>query len=167
MKSTVTMLVCWLLGELSCLLHELGHAAGDRIGGSHSPWSIYVGSGPALLRIGRLRFRLIPVGGYYIPEVEQTSTKGAILMLAGGPLVSLLLTLLFGILRFLVFPSAAAENSLIDLHDLSAFFFLWNLFQFLSTAIPMRYHIVCPGLDSDGKQILTLLRTRRNNVVTK
>ena len=163
MNHVITPLACWVLCELSCLLHELGHAAGDRMGGSRALWRIIVGSGPKLLELGRIRFRLIPVGGYYLPESGEDPAKGMIPMLAGGPTASLLLTLLFGALRFFVFTSAGAENSLLDLRELSSFVFLWNLFQFLFTAIPMRYRVVCPGLDSDGRQILTLLRERKDD----
>lgn len=159
MQYVITALACWLLCELSCLLHELGHAAGDRIGGNHAPWKIRVGSGPRLLEIGRFCFFLIPAGGYYLPEYEDDSKKQKLLMLAGGPLVSLLLTLLFGVLRFFVFPDAASESALLDLRYASAFVFLGNLFQFLFTALPMRYRLVCPGLESDGKKLLALLRT--------
>ena len=98
------------------------------------------------------------------PPVLKALTKTAA---AFGPIsfttASLLLTLLFGALRFFVFTSAGAENSLLDLRELSSFVFLWNLFQFLFTAIPMRYRVVCPGLDSDGRQILTLLRERKDD----
>ena len=81
-------------------------------------------------------------------------------MLAGGPAASLLLTLLFGVLRFGFFQTPAGDAALIDLRYLFSFVFLANLFQFFSTALPMRYRVVCAGLDSDGKQILNLLRDK-------
>ena len=161
MQNVITVLVCWLLCELCCLIHELGHAIGHRIGGGRAPWIILVGSGPLLLKVGRFRFSLIPAGGFYCPESEDVSAKEQLLMLAGGPLTSLLLTLVFGVLRFGVFQGAAVEPDLMDFRYLSAFVFMCNLSQFFFTAVPMRYHVVCCGHDSDGKKILTLLRRNR------
>ena len=38
------------------------------------------------------------------------------------------------------------------------FLLSFNFFQFLSTAIPIRYRIVCRGSESDGLQIIRVLK---------
>ena len=44
------------------------------------------------------------------------------------------------------------------LFPVSRFLMFFNFFQFLFTAVPMRYRVVCRGLDSDGLQIVRTLK---------
>lgn len=159
MKYITTVLLLWALCESSCLLHELGHALGHRLGGRRGAWKILVGSGATFLNTERLSLRVFPMGGYYLPEIEEESKREKLLMLAGGPLVSLLLALLYGLLRFAVFPASNTGDGLIDWGYVSSFLFLWNLFQFLFTALPLRYRIVNRGQESDGRQFLSALKS--------
>ena len=83
-------------------------------------------------------------------------------MLAGGPFVSLLLTVLFGVIRFCIFRFIQSENSLYEiLLPVSNFLLYFNFFQFLFTIIPIRYRIVCRGFESDGLQIVQVLKQNR------
>lgn len=163
MLNVLMIPLLWLMCWLSVMLHELGHAIGFRLGSGKGPWRVFVGSGPKLFKVGRLTLMLFPFGGYFIPddEAEPKSKKGKLLMLAGGPLVSLLLTVLFGILRFLIFAPDPSKGILYDmLVYLSAYLLIFNLFQFLFTAIPLRYRIICRGTVSDGMQFVHLLKQK-------
>ena len=83
-------------------------------------------------------------------------------MIAGGPFVSLLLTALFGIIRFCLLRFIQPENSLHEIMlSVSSFLLYFNFFQFLFTIIPIRYRIVCRGFESDGLQIVQILKQNK------
>ena len=83
-------------------------------------------------------------------------------MFAGGPFVSLLLTILFGIICFCIFRFIQPESSLCEiLLPVSRFLLYFNFFQFLFTVIPIRYRIICRGFESDGLQIVHVLKHRK------
>ena len=42
--------------------------------------------------------------------------------------------------------------------SVSAFLLYFNFFQFLFTVIPMRYRVICRGHESEGLQIVHVLR---------
>lgn len=159
----IRILLIWFLCLLSILLHELGHAAGHRLSGGNAEWKVIAGSGPKMISISKCTFRLIPVGGLYIVPGEETkSNKEKIIMFAGGPFVSLLLTILFGIICFCIFRFIQPESSLCEiLLPVSRFLLYFNFFQFLFTVIPIRYRIICRGFESDGLQIIHVLKHRK------
>ena len=152
----VRILLIWLLCLLCVLLHESGHALGYRIAGGKAGWKIFAGSGPEILRTKKYTFSLIPAGGYFIPGEEPGTRKARLAMLAGGPLISLLLAALFLVCRFCFFGSAEADSGI--LLQVNNFLFYFNLFQFLFTAVPMRYRVVCRGHESDGLKIVHVLK---------
>lgn len=156
-------LLIWLLCLLAVLFHELGHALGYRISGGSAGWRVIAGSGPRILGTSKATFRLIPAGGYFVPGEEPKTNRGKIAMLAGGPFISLLLAILFGIVRLCVPALIQPESSLHEiLFQVSGFLLMFNVFQFLFTAIPMRYRVVCRGFESDGLQIVRILKQRGN-----
>ncbi len=153
------VLLIWLLCLLCVFLHESGHALGHRIAGGKAGGRVIAGSGPEFFRTARCSFRLIPAGGYFIPEEEAGTRKEKILMLAGGPLVSLLLAALFVAVCFRLRRSIPAGSGLYEiLFPVSAFLLYFNFFQFLFTVLPIRYRVICRGSESDGLQILRSLR---------
>ena len=159
MECFVRIVLIWLLCLLSVLLHELGHAAGYRISGGKAGWKVIVGSGPKLISTSKYVFRLFPAGGYFVPEEETKTNKEKIIMFAGGPFVSLLQAVLYWGICFCVFTFVQPESSLREiLLPASRFLVFFNFFQFLSTAIPIRYRIVCRGHESDGLQIIHALK---------
>ncbi len=80
-------------------------------------------------------------------------------MLAGGPVVSLLLAVLFGVLHFSIPGFIRPDSGLCEiLLQLTSFLLYFNFFQFIFTVIPIRYRIICRGLESDGLQIIHLLK---------
>ena len=149
----------WLLCLLSVFLHELGHAAGYRLSGGKAGWKVIAGSGPRMIGTSKYSFCLIPAGGYFIPGEEPETNKAKVLTLASGPFASLLQAVLYGIVHFCVLGYVQPGSSLSEiLLPVSAFVLYFNLFQFFFTAIPVRYRIVCRGLESDGLQIVHVLR---------
>lgn len=162
MVDVVKILLIWLLCLLSVLLHELGHAWGYRISGGKAKWKVIVGSGPRLISGSKYSFCLIPAGGYFIPEEESETDKARILTCAGGPLLSLLQAVLYGIIYFCV-PQFIQSGSVLReiLLSVSAFLLYFNFFQFLFTIIPMRYRVVCRGYNSDGLEIVHVLKQKK------
>ena len=153
------IILIWLLCLLSVLLHELGHALGYRISGGKAGWKVIVGSGPRLISISRFTFGLIPAGGNFVPAEEPKTDKGQIIMFAGGPFVSLLQAVLYQIIYFCISGGIQSGSSFSAiLLPTSAFLMYFNFFQFLFTAIPMRYRIICRGFESDGLQIIHILK---------
>lgn len=158
----VRIILIWLLCLLSVMLHELGHAAGYRISGGSAKWKVSVGSGPKMINISKFTFRLIPAGGYFHPKEEPETNKAKILMFAGGPFFSLLQAVLYGIIRFCILEFMQPESALHEiLLPVSTFVMYFNFFQFLFTVIPIRYRIVCRGFESDGLQIVHVLKQNK------
>ena len=134
MYNFVRIILIWLFCLLSVLLHELGHALGYRISGG-------------------------PAGGNFVPAEEPETDKGQIIMLAGGPFLSLLQAILYWITYFCISGSVQFGSSLSEiLLPVSTFLLYFNFFQFLFTAIPMRYRVICRGFESDGLQIIHILK---------
>ena len=163
MEDVARILSIWLFCLVSVLLHELGHALGYRISTGKAGWKAIAGSGPRLFSVSRCAFCLIPVGGYFIPGEEPKTKREKLMTMAGGPCVSLLLTALFGIVRLSVFGAAQPESGIHQiLFQASNFLLIFNFVQFLSTAIPMRYRVICRGFESDGLQIVHALKEKEN-----
>ena len=155
----VRILLIWLLCLLSVLLHELGHALGYQISTGKTKWKVIAGSGPKMIGTSKYIFCLIPAGGYFIPEEEPRTNKAKIITLAGGPCFSLLQVVLYGIIRFCILEFALPGSSLHEsLLSVSTFLLYFNFFQFFFTVIPIRYRIICRGLESDGLQIVHILK---------
>lgn len=162
MDIAAKILLIWPLCLLSVLLHELGHALGYRLSGGKADWKVAAGSGPRMFGTKKYAFHLIPMGGWFVPAEEPATKKGIIAMFAGGPLVSLLQAVLYGLVRFLVFGNIQPESGIREiLFYVTNFVLLYNLFQFLFTIIPVRYRIICRGHDSDGLQIIHALRHKK------
>ena len=155
----VRIILIWLLCLLSVFLHELGHAAGYRVSAGKAGWKVVAGSGPRMIGSSKFIFCLIPAGGYFIPEEEPETRKAKTLALAGGPFLSLLQAGLYGLFHFCI-PDLVQPGS--DLSEIllpvSAFLLYFNFFQFLFTVIPVRYRVICRGHESEGLQIVHVLR---------
>ena len=155
----VGILLIWLLCLLSVFLHELGHALGYQFSTGKAKWKVIAGSGPRMFGTSRYIFCLIPAGGYFIPGEEAGTNRAKIITLAGGPCVSLMQGILYGIIHFCI-PEFVQSGS--GLHEIllsvSALLFYFNFGQFLFTVIPIRYKIICKGLKSDGLQIIHAIR---------
>ncbi len=158
----VRILLTWLLCLLSVLLHELGHALGYRISTGKAKWKVIAGSGPRMIGTSKYIFCLIPAGGYFIPGEEPKTNKAKIITLAGGPFVSLLQAILYGIICFCILEFVQTGSSLHEiLLPVFTFLLYFNFFQFIFTVIPIRYRIICRGFESDGLQIIHALKHKK------
>ena len=158
----VRILLIWFLCLISVLFHELGHALGYRISGGKAGWRVIAGSGPEIIETSKYIFCLIPAGGYFLPEEETRTNKEKLMMLAGGPVVSLLQAVLYWAVCFCIFNFVQPESSLWEiLFPTSKFLVFYNFFQFLFTVIPIRYRVVCRGFESDGLQIVHVLKNKK------
>ena len=156
------LLLIWFFCLISVLLHELGHALGYRISGGKAGWRVIAGSGPEIIETSKYIFCLIPAGGYFIPEEETKTNKEKLMMLAGGPVVSLLQAVLYWAVCFCIFSFVQPESSLWEIQfPTSKFLVFYNFFQFLFTVIPIRYRVVCRGFESDGLQIVHVLKNKK------
>ena len=157
------ILLIWILCFLSVFLHELGHALGYRIGGGEAEWKIRAGSGPKIRSTAKFIFCLLPVGGYFDPRAKLGTTKEKLAMLAGGPLVTLLLAAVFYVFSDSLAWIMNSESVLYEiLFPVFLFLIFYNFFLFLFSAVPMRYKVVCKGLESDGLQIVRVLKHKEN-----
>ena len=162
MYNVVKILLIWLLCFLSVLLHELGHALGYRMTEGKAEWRIRTGSGPEIFSTEKLTFCLLPMGGYFDPREKLSTRKAKLATLAGGPLVSLLLTALFCTGCFCLARFMNTESVLYEvLFPVSRFLMFYNFFLFLFTAVPMRYRVICRGFESDGLQIIRVLKQHK------
>ena len=158
----IRLLLIWFLCLISVLLHELGHALGYRISGGKGGWRVIAGSGPEIIGSSKLVFRLIPAGGYFLPEEEAKTNKEKLMMLAGGPVVSLLQAVLYWAVCFCIFSFVQPESGLFEiLFPTSKFLMYFNFLQFLFTVVPMRYRVVCRGNERDGLQVIHLLKHKK------
>ena len=162
MYNIIKILIIWLLCLLCVFLHEMGHALGYRLSTGKTGWEVIAGSGPKFISIAKYSFCLIPAGGYFLPEEEPETNRERIMMSAGGPLVSLLLAVLFGSIVFCIVRFGQPESSLYEIMlEIITFVMYYSFFQFLFTIIPMRYRVICRGFYSDGMEILRALRNRK------
>jgi hypothetical protein len=149
-------------------LHELGHIIGGLLAGDSFGFMV---TGPLHIESdnGRLRLRfnrdLSLYGGLALTYPQQTTNfkKRRIMMVAGGPVASLLTAIVFELLAFTgeQYLSGSSATSLraqlwIDLSYVTA---VLSLFIFLVTIIPLK----TGGFMSDGMQLVYLFQDKRES----
>lgn len=155
----ITIIFYILIIPLCTLMHEIGHGIAA-VSSSSATAHVHLGhlSEPdkRSFNIGRLHFHL--KWSYY----GFCSTKGEmdknqrIINLIGGPLVSLVMAIVFGILIPVV------SNR--DVQSLFSATAIFCAVSFLVTAIPIKYPLWMGsyyGHSSDGLQVLYLLRGKK------
>ncbi|WP_257009712.1 hypothetical protein [Evansella halocellulosilytica] len=146
-----------LLLPMCVLLHEVGHGIGVVLS-SKSHARIYLGDwdkeNKHNFSIGRLHFYIRWSFVGFCAWDDRFEKQQRIAALAGGPIMSLLLVCLFGLLMAIA-PQGDIRFALTGVT-------IFNLIQFFVTAIPMTYpHWMgaYKGHPSDGLQLLRLLRS--------
>lgn len=151
----VFILFYLLVYPITVLLHELGHGLGVIIS-SKSHAHIYLGNtnekNRENFRLGRLHFHIIWSFIGYCHWGKELNKQQRVIALAGGPAMSLLLTLLCLSLTFITSHG--------DLRSLLWSTTILNFLQFLFTIVPITYPrwTGYSGHPSDGLQLLRLLR---------
>lgn len=155
----------WVLTFLSTFLHEVGHALGYMIATGDRHWHIRVGSGKKLLNSKRLTVKLLPFDGLLTPLEKNsidTATK-LIIILSGGPVVSLILVI--GLL-LLKFGGISFHSELIVLSAIESFIGIAlsiNFFILILPVIPTHYlYGEVKGLETDGLQIINAIKSQKN-----
>ncbi len=155
----------WLLFFLSTFLHEIGHALGYMIATGNRHWHIRVGWGKRLLNTKMLTVNLLPFDGFFTPLEKNRidTTAKLIVILSGGPAVSLILVIGLLLLEFggISFQSEVIAPSAAEFFVRTALFI--NFFILVLSAIPTHYFIgEIKGLETDGLQIINAIRSHRS-----
>lgn len=144
-----------MLAPTLTIFHELGHATIPLFNGKET--SIQVGSNRFIsLRVGKLKIEI----GLLKPWIGFSKWESAVSSwaFAGGPLVSLILGLVFMILGYRVSDGLTSSLFLACAG--------WCLLQFVFTAIPLNYPQWLgfePGAKSDGRQLLEIFKNSSAN----
>lgn len=158
MQKLLSLLVfIFIIGPFCTLLHEIGHGLGALLI-SQTEVHIYLGKNTEhnkeTFELGRLHFHLqwsFAVGFTHWESGFDKRQKA--MAIAGGPIMSLLLFLLFSLLALSV-----SQRELSQLINLTATF---NLIQFVISMFPINYPRWLVGyrdFPSDGLQLLHLLK---------
>ncbi|MFS0671738.1 hypothetical protein AB1K81_00925 [Ornithinibacillus sp. 179-J 7C1 HS] len=138
------------------LLHEIGHGIGAL---STSKADIHIYLGPFSednienFKFGRFHFHIQWSFVGYAYWGESLDKHQRVVALAGGPLMSLFLAFIFGLITSLDIQS--------EIRQLFSWSATYNLIQFIVTIIPIRYPgwmAAYNGMPSDGLQLIQLLR---------
>lgn len=145
--------------QLTTIIHELGHAIPARIF-SKDKVTIYLGVGDSKrnLKIGGLQVVIRGFDsftGFALWNGDKLTRLGKLVSSIGGPLISLMV----GIGSLLIARNIA-NNAL---NNLFTFIAYYNLFQFIVTAIPVKYPSwwgAYGGTTSDGYKALAILKEK-------
>lgn len=146
-----------LLIPFYILLHEVGHGLGVVLS-SNSDVHIYLGprneKNKENFTIGKFHFHLLWSYIGFVDWEARLNNRQRAAALAGGPVMSLLLTLLFAWLTYI--------NSHSELHQLFFGSMIFNLTLFIATIIPVKYPRWMGGYSghrSDGLQLLRIIKS--------
>lgn len=158
-EELLLFLIFFIVVAPTCtLLHEVGHGLGA-ISTSKSDVHIYLGKrtkdNKENFQLGRLHFHIQGSLSGFAQWEKGLDKRQRAVALAGGPIMSLLLVLLFGLLVSLISQS--------EVRQLMNWALMFNIIQFTGTIIPITYPRWMggfSGLPSDGLQLLRLLREK-------
>lgn len=157
MYTIITILTILIYGPLSTLLHELGHVI-PVLMLSNIDVGVSIGNGQNVIKsfkIGRLQIEIrkySPTSGFCSVKGEITRTLN-ILLLIGGPLMSLTLFVLFMIV-------GTNMNDLI-MRSIMNSVVIFELARVFITLMPMDYKVgYYKGSSSDGKRLMNILRRK-------
>ena len=153
----------WVLSLISVLLHEFGHALGYMLATGDRDWHIQVGQGKKLLDTKVLTVNLIVIDGCFASDEDKIdSTSQIVMMLSGGPIVSLLL-----VIGLLVLRSGwmSLSSELFAAGAIRALYYaalIINLFILLWSVIPAHgFFLDMENVGTDDMQIIDALKRHR------
>lgn len=146
---------------ISTFLHELGHIIMTKIFFDVKNCRIEIGIGKNILELKSILIKAIPASGYAYWEFNdrnnyhKSNKYRKIMPALGGPLVSLLMLILFSVIFYKARPSSEFNNFLLKM------FIIGNVSIFVSTILPIKY------LDnpSDGMCILHILKSSEDTIM--
>ena len=155
-ENLVYVIFFLLVIPICTLLHEIGHGIGV-VTTSSSHVHIYLGmknkNNKENFNLGRMHFHIqwSYIGfAYWSKDLNKRQKAFA---LAGGPIMSLLLTVVFGYLSFFEYE--------VMLRQLFGWTAIYNVIQFFVTIIPIKYPRwmgAYHGFPSDGLQLIQVLK---------
>lgn len=156
----IKIVILYVVFLFSTFAHELGHIMMAKIFYNAKNCRIEIGNGNVIFKLKKIVVRAIPASGHaYWESIDldryNNSNKMRKIMLAlGGPLFSLLMSILFAIAFYRVKP----YRELFDI--LLKFLIFMNLSCFIITILPIKY------LDniSDGQFILNIIKSTNHNI---
>lgn len=160
MELLLAVVFLWLLSFLVTFLHEFGHALGYMLGAGGRRWHIRVGSGKVLLDTKVLTVKAFPFDGYFSPlEKKIDSHAKLIMVLAGGPVLSLLLVVGLLVLKtsgISIHPEIFGPESM----DFLSNYALWmSIGMLIITARPGHYSSgENNGMATDGQKIINVIK---------
>ncbi len=161
----IPIFICtfWAICLISILLHEFGHALGYMLVTGDRNWYIQVGQGKNLLTTKALTINIFVIDGFFSPAGDKTeySKSQLVMMLSGGPIMSLLLAAGLSVLIFGgITPPELIASGMIKALFYAAFSI--NLFILLWSVIPARgFFRDMEDVGTDGMQIINALRRHR------
>ncbi len=157
--SIIGVLLAWFMIMLSILFHETGHLSGWKMSTRSKNWHVTAGSGKKLFESKRICLNALPFGGTFLEmeEIVPETKKGIVIMLLGGPVFTLLLTLFLSFIQRFI-PADAFRTSFFTARQLVLFVRNYNIVLFLITIIPWKHpKFLSPIAFSDGMSILRVL----------
>ncbi len=142
----------------------MGHAIMYIIFFRDKNWNIAIGKGIPIIKLKKFTVRVLPATGFFNCTPKYKGSKFQyIMMFLGGPLANLLSIALLIFLSHIIKanePTLGQQNFAWFLR----FAFWAHVFQFIFTAIPMKYSFgPYKGYISDGMRILKKAREKSNS----
>lgn len=147
-----------IISQLATISHEFGHAMPALIF-TRDTINVTFGANSAkskIIKFSKLNIKLggfSPCVGFVNWSTNKMTKAQTIIVLAGGPIVSLIVTI-----SLFTFSGAISNYVLKQIINFSAYY---HLYQFILTSIPIIYPkwwVGYSGYPSDGYQILQLIK---------
>lgn len=156
----------WVIGMFSIFIHEIGHAIGYFLTTKNNNWSIRLGNGKKICKIGRFSIYLIPFSGCFsfINTEKPLSKTKTIATSVGGPLASLILLLILFLVKNNINSLLQPIVALTARDSLIKYFIAYNLYMFVLSILPYKPKSwLLNGYVSDGWYILKEIKRNGDN----
>lgn len=156
----IKIVILYFVFLFSTFVHEFGHIMMAKIFYNVKNCRIEIGNGKIIFKLKKIVVRAIPASGHAYWEFKdwdsyrKSSKLRKIMPAFGGPLFSLVMSILFAIAFYRIKPYREL------LYILLKFLIFMNVSCFIITILPIKY------LDniSDGQFILNIIKSTNHNV---